>query len=347
VGWNNEPLVASPGIVVGRKGTVGAINWSSTPFWAIDTTYYVIPNPGIDMRWCYWLLTLINLSKLDSSTGVPGLNRNDAYAERVLVPSEPEQRRIAEILDAADEAIRKTDDLIAKLKMMKRGLLHDLLTRGVDEDGRLREGNTEIGVKRPGTKEIPISEAAKLDPPVNFHRVGVYDLVSFVPMVDVTEDALWDKRRTRVFSEVRSGYTPFQEGDVLFAKITPCMENGKVCFAENLRNGVGFGSTEFYVLRANEGIEPRFLLYWLQTEAVRLRAQAFMIGSAGQQRVKPDFFASFTINVPTETEQRIIIEILQTHDARIRAEEAYRDKLKMIKKGLMHDLLTGRVRVKV
>lgn len=119
VGRHSDYLVPGPGIVVGRKGSVGAINWSDKPFWPIDTTYYVKAAEDCDLRWCFWFLQSLELDRLDSSTGVPGLNRNDAYAMQVNKPLRPEQRAIAQVLDAADEVIAKTEALIAKLKASK------------------------------------------------------------------------------------------------------------------------------------------------------------------------------------------------------------------------------------
>ena len=139
VGRHSEYLISGSAIIVGRKGSVGAVFWSDEPSWPIDTTYYVVPNEQIDMRWCYWLLGWLPLDRLDTSTGVPGLNRHDVYRVVVNVPPLEEQRRIAGILGTVDEAIRQAEKLIAKLKQIKAGLLHDLLTRGLEEEGRLRD----------------------------------------------------------------------------------------------------------------------------------------------------------------------------------------------------------------
>ena len=137
---------------------------------------------------------------------------------------------------------------------------------------------------------IPFTEFVDINPPVDFRRLGDKTRVSFIPMSDVSENGQWNIRQERELDQVRSGYTPFCEGDLLFAKITPCMENGKGAHAIGLRNGIGFGSTEFYVLRAKEENFPRFLYHWLQSAGVRQQAIAFMGGSAGQQRVRSEFF---------------------------------------------------------
>lgn len=164
-------------------------------------------------------------------------------------------------------------------------------------------------------------------------------------MQDVSEDGDWTGHQTRRFSEVSVGYTPFSEGDVLFAKITPCMENGKGTHARGLVNGIGFGSTEFHVLRAMGDNCDRFIYHWSRAPALRLKAQAFMIGSAGQQRVQPDFFEHFLVPGFPPSEQRRIAAILDAYDATIRRNREAVACWRQSKQGLLHDLLTGRVRV--
>jgi type I restriction enzyme S subunit len=93
--------------------------------------------------------------------------------------------------------------------------------------------------------------------------------------------------QTRPFGEVRKGYTHFADGDVLFAKITPCMENGKAAIARNLVNGIGCGTTELHVLRPEAGIPPEFIYHYIHQESFRERAAASMTGTAGQLTTLP------------------------------------------------------------
>lgn len=137
VGYHESILVEGPGIVVGRKGSVGKVVWSDQGFWPIDTTYYV-RSAGDDLGWIYRVLDWLPLAALDTSTGVPGLNRNDVYRISVFRPALEEQGKIAQILDTLDTQIRQTEALIAKLERIKQGLLTDLLTRGIDQNGQLR-----------------------------------------------------------------------------------------------------------------------------------------------------------------------------------------------------------------
>ncbi len=127
---------------------------------------------------------------------------------------------------------------------------------------------------------------------------------------------------TKPFSEVSRGFTPFQDGDVLFAKITPCMENGKAAIAKGLTNGIGFGSTEFHVLRPSEYLLAEYLFYFIRQATFRDHAKSAFIGSAGQQRVPAVFLERFKIPLPSLTEQQGIVEILRHAEelSRIRRE---------------------------
>jgi type I restriction enzyme S subunit len=164
--------------------------------------------------------------------------------------------------------------------------------------------------------------------------------VSFIPMSDVSETGEWIPRQVRLLKDVSSGFTAFLDGDVLFAKITPCMENGKGCHAIGLCNSTGFGSTEFHVLRAGPEMDSRFLFHVCQSTRLRLKAEAFMIGSAGQRRVPSEFFRHYSVVALPLAEQRRIAEILDTLDEAIRKTEQVIAKLQQMKQGLLHDLLT-------
>jgi type I restriction enzyme S subunit len=129
VGYHNELLVKGPGIIVGRKGTMGAVSWSDLDFWPIDTTYFVKTKRGdIFLKWLYLELVNLNLKKLALSDVVPGLNRNAAYSLKLSLPSLPEQQKIAEILSAADEKIEIERKRKEKLEELKKGLMQNLLT---------------------------------------------------------------------------------------------------------------------------------------------------------------------------------------------------------------------------
>lgn len=123
--------------------------------------------------------------------------------------------------------------------------------------------------------------------------------VSFLAMPSVSEDGHMDTKVIRPYSEVKKGFTYFAENDVLFAKITPCMENGKGAVAEGLSNGIGAGSTEFHVLRP---IPQKSNPYWLYIitmfEAFRINARKVMTGTGGQLRVPISYLKDYPITLP-------------------------------------------------
>jgi len=135
--------------------------------------------------------------------------------------------------------------------------------------------------------------------------------VSFVPMPKVSEDGEIDASTVKQFAEVKKGFTYFEENDVLFAKITPCMENGKGAVARNLINGVGFGSTEFHVLRPHkERIISEWLYYMTSWEVFRKQCEKNMTGSAGQKRVPKAYLEKYPLELPTLAEQKHQVMIL-------------------------------------
>ena len=139
--------------------------------------------------------------------------------------------------------------------------------------------------------------------------------VSFIPMTKVGEHGEFDASEIKNYSEVKKGFTNFQNGDILFAKITPCMENGKGAIAHNMKNGIGFGSTEFHVLRPDTDKMTSEWLYYLTTwKTFRKEAERNMTGSAGQKRVPKTFLENYVVNLPDIDTQKSENKILRKVD---------------------------------
>ena len=136
-------------------------------------------------------------------------------------------------------------------------------------------------------------------------------LVSFVPMAAVDERfGMITAHEDRRLVDVSKGFTAFEDGDVLFAKITPCMENGKAALARNLTNGVGRGSTEFYVLRPGDKVLGEYVYHFVRQLRFREKAKRYFTGTAGQQRVPRSFMENAPVPLPALDEQRRIADIL-------------------------------------
>ncbi|MDU6039850.1 MAG: restriction endonuclease subunit S [Clostridium butyricum] len=165
--------------------------------------------------------------------------------------------------------------------------------------------------------------------------------VSFIAMEDVSNEGRVIKNNIRKYGEVKKGYTAFKKDDVLLAKITPCFENGKKALVTQLINDIGFGSTEFHVLRANRNDTiPIYIYYTISTNKFMEQAQANMTGSAGQKRVPTEFLKEYITAIPSLEEQEKISLILISVDEQIEITDNLIEKTKELKKGLMQKLLT-------
>ncbi|MFH1255051.1 MAG: restriction endonuclease subunit S [bacterium] len=157
-----------------------------------------------------------------------------------------------------------------------------------------------------------INEFAELNPKKDIENLKDNDLVSFVPMEDVSEElGKIINNIKRELRGVKKGYTYFRNNDVIFAKITPCMENGKSALAENLENGIGFGSTEFHVIRVKKNIAlSKYIYYLIRTKYFRNCAKEKMTGASGHKRVPEEFMLSFKYPIPSlEIQKQIVAQL--------------------------------------
>lgn len=197
-----------------------------------------------------------------------------------------------------------------------------------------------------GTAEL--SEICSVNPTIDKSAIADDVAVSFVPMPAVApESGGIDVSATRKFGEVKKGYTPFREGDVLFAKITPCMENGKMAVVPALHNGLGFGSTEFHVLRAYPGISPQFVYYFVSSRAFRHVAEHNMSGAVGQRRVTTPYLSACKIPVPPTAEQLRIVakieELFSELDQGVASLKTAREQLKVYRQSLLKNAFEGKL----
>ena len=200
------------------------------------------------------------------------------------LPPLPEQKKLAEALWAINDTLQAYQKLLIETdELVKSQFIEMFGELGKDDKGW---GITTLG------------ECCELNP----KRPRDIDdelLVSFVPMPAVSEDGKIDCSDIKPYKEVRKGFTYFAENDVLFAKITPCMENGKGAVAKGLEGGIGSGSTEFHVLRPIAGKSNPYWLYILTMfESFRVGARKVMTGTGGQLRVPIGYLNDYPITLP-------------------------------------------------
>ncbi len=151
----------------------------------------------------------------------------------------------------------------------------------------------------------------RINPPrSSILRNGTPDTVSFLPMELARANDPTFEAEDRPFDSVSQGFTAFQDEDVLVAKITPCFENGKGALCQKLTNGIGFGTTEFHVLRTSGAVSAKYLYYVTHCKPFRVVGASQMKGSAGQQRVPAAFLSEFVLPIPPREDQDAIVKFL-------------------------------------
>ena len=195
---------------------------------------------------------------------------------------------------------------------------------------------------------VPLSQAVEVNPKLDRSLLNDDLDVSFVPMAAVEALAGGiDVSTVRKYGEVKKGYTHFRDGDILFAKVTPCMENGKMAIARKLVNGVGFGSTEFHVLRPRAGVDARYIYYYVSSQAFRKEASSHMTGAVGLRRVPSACLKEQLIPLPSIEQQRKIVAELEKQFSRLDEAVAnlqrVKANLKRYKASVLKDAVEGRL----
>ncbi len=191
-----------------------------------------------------------------------------------------------------------------------------------------------------------IREVADVNPRIDKKAIPDNLEVSFVPMPAVqARSGQIDVSGVKLAKQVKKGFTVFLEGDVLFAKITPCMENGKMAIVPALVNNYGFGSTEFHVLRAGKEIDAKYLYYYVSSKSFRGEAERFMTGAVGQKRVSTTYIKEATIPVaPLEDQRRIVAEIEKSRlDEAVASLKRVKANLKRYKAAVLKAAVEGKL----
>ena len=350
-------LLPEGSLLVTTRATIGGVAVSKLPVCTNQGFKNIVPNEMSNVDFYYHLFSIIvpELSRLASGSTFPEINQRNFEAIIVPRPSKEEQRRIAEILDTIDEAIQKTEALISKLKAMKQGLLHDLLTRGLDKNGKLRDPKAHPEQ----FKDSPLGRIPK-----EWHTTKLAKLViraEYGISVSLEDDSGIPVLRMNnlIAGEVDLSelkYSKSREAsnlllnprDVLFNRTNSMEHVGKTAIWRGQLEGTSFASYLVRIVPDYSKLIPEYLNLWLNSQSTQILIRKYATPSVHQVNINPTNLQKAGITLPQSVEEQYtIVDATDAHDARIRTEEQYRDKLKLQKKGLMHDLLTGKVRVKV
>ena len=299
MGYANDYLCPKNTVILGRKGTINRPIYADVEFWNVDTAFGLIANSErLSSKYLYYFCVHFDFERLSTTVTIPSLTKANLLKIEIPLPPLDEQERIAAELDAVVATLKKRRAQLAELNALV--------------EARFVELFGALGTNPRNFATVALGDVCRVNPKKNAALFPNDDfLVSFVPMPAVSERGEIDASSVRAYRDVKKGFTSFEENDVLFAKITPCMENGKGAVARGLKNGVGFGSTGFHILRPTAGVANPFWLYQITAfRQFRVDAEKKMTGSAGQRRVPAVFLENYRVALPPfELQERFAAEV--------------------------------------
>lgn len=354
----SKPL--PPGaLLITTRATIGSIAIAAIPVCTNQGFKNIVPNELTNSDYYYYLLQQIapEFYRLASGSTFPEISKRDFVSVIVPRPEIEEQHRIAEVFDAVDAAIQHADTLINKLTWMKAGLLNDLLTRGLDHEGKLRDpvrhpeqfkDEAPFGLipkewdfkllkdvtwkvtDRDHTTPIYVDEGIRMVSPLNFFGDEGIDFVTC-------------KKITPVAHSINRRKTDIQCDDIIIHRIGAGLGRVRLITAEMPEFSI---LHSLAMIRPNiDKVAPLYLLWALRYFRVQRQMQ-LGTQSIGVPDLGLDKIEQLLLPISRcKEEQKHIGNILNLHQNMIDVEETNREKLLQIRKGLMHDLLTGRMRV--
>ena len=363
IGWHSEALCPFEGVIIGRKGAYRGVHYSPAPFFVIDTAFYLKPQVELDTRWAFYQLLTQDINAMDSGSAIPSTSRDDFYALPVSMPPVEEQRAIAHILGTLDDKIELNRRMNETLEGMARALFTswfvDFEPVRAKMDGRWCRGESlpglptehfdlfpdtlvpsQLGPIPEGWQVKPLGDLVELNPrePIRKGTVAPYLDMASLPTMGSTANM-------PIPREFKSG-TRFRNGDTLLARITPCLENGKTAYIQSLpRDTIGWGSTEFIVMRAVPPLPRAYPYLIARDESFREHAIQSMTGTSGRQRVQVDALSAYALACPPSTIWTSFALLVEPMFATMEAKNQESIHLVEQSDALLPRLVSGEVRV--
>ena len=344
-------VINSMNVIIGAVGI-------SKYFGCVSPVYYVFePIEGTDLRYIYYLFTNTGFQKemRKYAKGILEIrlriSSNDMLKRIVPSPPFKEQQRIADYLDKMcaeiDAVLEKTRASIEEYKKLKQAVITQAVTKGIRGDRPMKDSGIEwIGEIPAEWRASKIKCCTEFAPSCDTGHLSEDSLVTFTPMECIKNG--YFENREAPFSALSSSYTQYQEGDIVFAKVTPCFENGNIAIMQGLSAGFGFGSSELFVIRP-QNINTEFIFYYLQNDIFKQYACATMTGTGGLKRVSPTFVRNYSIFIPSNEEQLEIVQYLNEKcsgiDVLIAKKQQYLTEIENYKKSLIYEYVTGKKEV--
>nr|WP_243449514.1 restriction endonuclease subunit S [Clostridium perfringens] len=350
IGYTNEYLWNKPSVLIGRKGTIDKPMYIEEPFWTVDTLFYTKINNENNVKWIYYYLNNIDLKKYNEATGVPSLSVNNLNNIKVITPSLKEQEKIAEILSTVDEQIENTEKLIQKNQELKKGLMQQLLTKGI---GHTEFKKTELGnipkeweiVKFDSVIELLTDYEANGSFSSIKENVNIYNEKNYAYFVRATDLEKKDYINSVKYVDEKSyeflSKTELKGGELLISKRG---QIGKVYLMPNLNIKCTLAPNLYLIKLLNDKVDNSYMYHYFTSS----RGQKLLVRNSASTTlgaIYKEDLKKINILLPTIDEQRRISRILSNVEGKILNNQNKKEKLEELKKGLMQRLLTGYIRV--
>jgi type I restriction enzyme M protein len=309
---NSSAKILNAGdIIISARGTVGALAQLKIPMAFNQSCYGLRGSQDVDNGFLYYILKAEIAQLKDGSYGSIFKAITTKTFSEIKIPLPPKE--IQEQIVADIEVLEK-EEAKAKEKIK------------ADKE---RIENVCLQVYSTYNKEKLIHLAKTNPSKTEIAHLDIDTFISFVDMSSVSNDGYIANKIDRPYSELKKGsYTYFREGDIIIAKITPCMENGKCALATDLTNGLALGSSEFHVIRPNnDKIDTKYLFILLNRKPIRIEAEKNMTGASGHRRVPIAFYESLEIPMPSLAGQQTIVSEIEALEKEIAKAKKIIDRL--------------------
>ena len=351
----------APGVVTGRYGTIGEVYFIEKPFWPLNTSLYVRDFKGNDPRFISYFLRTIDYYAYSDKAAVPGVNRNHLHLASVVVPPIEEQRAIASVLGSLDDKIELNRRMNRTLEQMAAAIFKAWFVDFEPVRAKASGAASFPGMPQPVFDALPATFAdSELGPiPEGWEAQRLPDIIEVNPKRTLKKGE--PAPHLDMKNMPTQGHAPeawgersfgsgmkFINGDTLVARITPCLENGKTAFVDFLEDGlVGWGSTEYIVLRPKPPLPEVYAYCLARTGDFRDFAIQNMTGTSGRQRVPATALDHYPLVRPDETTAKAFGEIVEPLFTLIRSNMDESRSLAETRDALLPKLLSGEVRASI
>ncbi|QFQ83938.1 restriction endonuclease subunit S [Enterobacter roggenkampii] len=327
-GWHNKALINEQGIIIGRKGTVGKAYLTYGPFWCIDTAYYILPNPSkYDFVFLFYLLKTLGLEELNEDSAVPGLNRDTAYSQEILLPSLPEQKAIASVLSSLDDKIDLLHRQNKTLKSMSETLFRQYFIEEAQENWE--DCNiTDLFEVKDGTHASP-KQSVSGYPLVTSKHIGS-GIIDFNNTYLISEEDYSSiNKRSKV-----------EKFDILFSMI------GTIGSTHiELSDEINYAIKNVGLLKTSQNHNWKFYTYlWLLSSEGKDFIHTTKSGST-QEYISLGSLRSIVFNKPDNNTLKKFNNIVEIHFDKINNNNKQIITLEKLRNNLLPKLMSGEVRV--